>query len=169
MRLATDAETAGDHSAAVRWRRRLVEADPISSRSALALMRALVAAGDRTAALQHARIYEALVHQELESEPDPSIAKYAATLRAGGDEGASVSVPSSAGASGRVSSDVHPVGEAHRGSKRRPSCRSPRHRSPSDRSIELSPVDEATVEEATAGRRNYWWPAGIFLAATILL
>jgi hypothetical protein len=33
------------------------------------LMRTLVAAGDRTAALQHARVYEALVQQELGSAP----------------------------------------------------------------------------------------------------
>jgi DNA-binding SARP family transcriptional activator/TolB-like protein len=80
--LASDAEKAGDHGSAIRWRRRLVEADPVSSRHALALMRALVASGDQTAALQHARIYESLVRQELDSEPDPSITKYAAALRA---------------------------------------------------------------------------------------
>ncbi|MEO5589767.1 MAG: BTAD domain-containing putative transcriptional regulator [Gemmatimonadaceae bacterium] len=84
--LASDAEKAGNHTAAVKWRRRLTEADPVSSRHALGLMRALVAAGDRTAALQHARIYEALVRQELESDADPSIAQYAANLRAGMEE-----------------------------------------------------------------------------------
>src|SRR5687767_11462899 len=41
--LGDEAEASGDHSAAVRCRRKLVEADPVSSRSALALMRALVA------------------------------------------------------------------------------------------------------------------------------
>ena len=89
--LAIEAESRGDTAGAVRWRRRLVEADPLGSRSALALMRALVAAGDRTAALQHARVYEALVQQELDSAPDPSIAKYAATLRAGSDPGSTTS------------------------------------------------------------------------------
>lgn len=153
VRLAGDAETAGDHSAAVRWRRLLVEADPISSRSALALMRALVAAGDRTAALQHARIYEALVRQELESEPDPSIAKYATMLRAGGDQPANVSV---SGADSERSVTT-PLPAATMSSK-----------------PALSAVDEATapkapIEKATADRRNYWWPAGIFLTATILL
>ena len=85
-RLAEQAETEGDRAATVQWRRRLAEVDPISSRNALGLMRALVASGDRTAALQHARIYEALVQQELASEPDPSIIEYAASLRAGGDD-----------------------------------------------------------------------------------
>lgn len=82
-KLATDAEKSGDHSVAIQWRRRLVEADPVSSRYALSLMRSLVASGDRTAALQHARIYESLVRQELDSEPDPSITSYAAALRTG--------------------------------------------------------------------------------------
>jgi DNA-binding SARP family transcriptional activator len=80
-RLAAEAERARDNTGSIRWRRRQVEADPVSSRSALALMRALVASGDQTAALQHARIYEALVRQELESEPDPSIMSYVAALR----------------------------------------------------------------------------------------
>jgi DNA-binding SARP family transcriptional activator/TolB-like protein len=82
-RLAAEAERARDNTGSIRWRRRQVEADPVSSRSALALMRALVASGDQTAALQHARIYEALVRQELESEPDPSIMSYVAALRSG--------------------------------------------------------------------------------------
>lgn len=150
VRLAGDSESAGDHPSAVRWRRLLVQADPISSRSALALMRVLVAAGDRTAALQHARIYEALVRQELESEPDPSIAKYAAALRAGGDdpESASVTAP-------------------------------PMSRKPAPPVIEGAiaqeaifvnpPVEQATVEKVPAPRSNYWWPAGIIFAATILL
>ena len=86
-KLAAEAESAGDYAGLLRWRRRLVEVDPVGSRPALALMRALVASGDRTAALQHARIYEAVVRQELDSGPDPSIVAYAAELRAGaGDD-----------------------------------------------------------------------------------
>ncbi|HMI42912.1 MAG TPA: BTAD domain-containing putative transcriptional regulator, partial [Gemmatimonadaceae bacterium] len=146
VRLAGDAEAAADHSAAVRWRRLQVEADPISSRSALALMRALVAAGDQTAALQHARVYEELVRQELESEPDPSISKYAATLRAGGDERANVSV--SGAASERSASSSLPTA---------PVATTSRESAP------------PLVDEATPGRRNYGLPAGIFLSATILL
>jgi len=80
-RLGDDAEKAGDVSACAAWRKRLVETDPLSSRHALAYMRALAAAGDRAAALQHARVHEALVRQELESDPDPSIAAEVARLR----------------------------------------------------------------------------------------
>jgi serine/threonine-protein kinase len=156
-RLASNAEKAGDYSAAVRWRRLFVEADPISSRSALALMRALAAAGDRTAALQHARVYEELVRQELESEPDPSIAKYAATLRAGGDEAAGRSAPPPpvampANAASTSTNDPTVAEEIVQ-----------------QRFIETVPGEKTRVEHVSAGRRNYWWPAGIFLGATILI
>jgi DNA-binding SARP family transcriptional activator len=84
QRLGDDAETAGDVVAAAGWRKQLVEADPLSSRHALAYMRALVARGDRAAALQHARVHETLVRQELDCEPDPSVASYVAELRVEG-------------------------------------------------------------------------------------
>ncbi len=81
--LAAAAETSGDHAAAIGWWRRLADVDPLSSRSALGLMRAFVAAGDRAAALQHGRVYEALVRQELESLPDPSVVSYVEAVRSG--------------------------------------------------------------------------------------
>jgi DNA-binding SARP family transcriptional activator/TolB-like protein len=153
-RLAADAEKAGDHSAAVRWRRLLVALDPISSRSALALMRALAAAGDRTAALQHARVYEALVRQELDSVPDPSIVSYAATLRGGGDERAHVRAPEPASAR-TAPSEAAPI-------------------EPTAPQSELSPSEgaidrESIVEKETTRRRNYRLPATIALSASILL
>ena len=173
-RLGSDAENAGDHSAAVRWRRRLAEADPVSSRSALALMRALVAAGDRTAALQHARIYETLVRQELESAPDPSIAKYAATLRAGAEEGANATARETA-SERRASPDLVPIASvlADRPADELPT--SPSQASPmspgtvTSRKSETPTAVRIASEEAAAGRRNYWWPAGIVLGATLLL
>src|SRR6267142_764264 len=137
-RLAEDAERAGDYQSAVRWRRLLVEADPVSSRSALALMRALVAAGDRTAALQHDRIYEALVRQELDSAPDPSIAKYAATLRAGGDEWARKRPPPA-----NVSS---PVGARERSASAAPApIETMAH--PESAATDETIAEESTVEE----------------------
>ncbi len=83
-RLGDDADRAGDVSSCTAWRKRLVEADPLSSRYALAYMRALATAGDRAAAVQHAKVHDALVRQELECEPDPSIAAEVARLRADG-------------------------------------------------------------------------------------
>jgi DNA-binding SARP family transcriptional activator/TolB-like protein len=149
-RLAYDAEVAGDHTAAVRWRRLLADAEPVSSRAALGLMRALVAAGDRTAALQHARIYEALVRQELESEPDPSVAKYAATLRAGRSEAANVSMSPPLIASVAMSPE--------------PALSAADEMVP-DKTI----TGQKTIGYSTAHRRSYWLPGGIFLGAAILV
>jgi tetratricopeptide (TPR) repeat protein len=55
--------------------------DPLEARVAVSLMRALVASGDRLAALQHARIYETLVEEELSLPPDREVVRYAAELR----------------------------------------------------------------------------------------
>jgi DNA-binding SARP family transcriptional activator/TolB-like protein len=163
-RLAVDAEKSGDHAAAVRWRRRLAEADPVGSRSALALMRALVAGGDRTAALQHARIYEALIQQEFESAPDPSITSYAAALRAGSaDQRANIPAPKTAGGSDARSDATtvtktaadQPVGALE-------TTLTPR--SPVSREF-ASPI----IEEATPHRWRSWWLAGIPVGAAILL
>ena len=52
--------------------------------SALGLMRALASAGDRAAALQHYRVYEMLLRQELELEPDAEVKRLADQLREAG-------------------------------------------------------------------------------------
>ena len=52
--LAVEAARRGDARAASSWWRRLAAQDPLDGRVALALMNALVAAGDRAGALQHA-------------------------------------------------------------------------------------------------------------------
>ena len=67
---------------AVLWWRMLANADPLNARHALGLMRALAAAGNTAAALDHARVYEALVREELDAEADASIVAYARALRA---------------------------------------------------------------------------------------
>jgi len=79
--LAAAASAAGTHAEAVRRWRQLAALDPLSSRVALSLMRALAAAGDRIGALQHARVHEALVRQELDAAPDAAITTFAARLR----------------------------------------------------------------------------------------
>lgn len=56
-RLAMAATARGELRASVEWRLRRAAADPLSAAHALHLMRALAAAGDRPAALQHARTY----------------------------------------------------------------------------------------------------------------
>jgi DNA-binding SARP family transcriptional activator len=81
--LASAAEAAGNPAAAVRWWRRLAAAEPVSTRAAVGLIRALVAQGDRAGALQFANVHAALVRQHLETEPDPEVEQWMARLRSG--------------------------------------------------------------------------------------
>src|SRR5213595_3793493 len=78
--LADSSAEAGDHSQSVMWLRKLANSDPLSADATKKLMRALAAAGDRAGAVKHARLYQELVRQELEMEPDAEIADLAATL-----------------------------------------------------------------------------------------
>lgn len=82
-RLALDAEGAGDYASAVTWWRRLTDADSLSGRYALGLMRALAGAGDHAAALRHAERYEQIVAEELGTGAGPEIASLASEIRAG--------------------------------------------------------------------------------------
>src|SRR5687767_1231320 len=72
-RAAEEREAAADFSGAVSYWRRLAARDALSSRVALRLMRALAAAGDPGAAVQHARIHETLLREELNVPPDPAV------------------------------------------------------------------------------------------------
>jgi DNA-binding SARP family transcriptional activator/predicted Zn-dependent protease/TolB-like protein len=80
-RLASLAEGRGDFTAAVSWWRRLAGLDPLNARIAVSLMRALEAAGDRNGAIQHARLHEALVEQNLDLPPDREVIALASRLR----------------------------------------------------------------------------------------
>ncbi len=79
--LAKRATQAGDHRTAVGHWRKLANADPLNAQVAAGLMQALASAGDRAAALQHYRVYEMLLRQELEIEPDPKLKALADDLR----------------------------------------------------------------------------------------
>ncbi len=63
--LAARADHSGDRQSAVTWWRRLAATEPVSAVPALGLMRALLAAGDPTGALDHGRRHAALVESEL--------------------------------------------------------------------------------------------------------
>lgn len=80
-KLAASESARADHPAAVRWLRKLAAEDPLNARHALRLMRALADAGDRLGALQHARVYEALVDQQLDMPPDREVVAFAVRLR----------------------------------------------------------------------------------------
>ena len=79
--LAADAARSGDAAgAAAAWRKRAAQ-DPYDGRVALILMRALAAAGNREAALQHARVHASLLQSEFGAEPAPDLLAYAEELR----------------------------------------------------------------------------------------
>lgn len=79
--LARQASTDGDWNGAVGWWRKRAAQTPLDSGVALRLMEALVRAGDRGGAIQHARIHGTLLEAELELGVDPAIAAYVERLR----------------------------------------------------------------------------------------
>ncbi|MDP9278955.1 MAG: hypothetical protein M3P00_05990 [Gemmatimonadota bacterium] len=78
--LASVAAEAGDHLQSVAWCRRLANSDPLSADATKKLMRALAVAGDRASAVRQARLYQELIRQELEMEPDSEIESLASTF-----------------------------------------------------------------------------------------
>jgi DNA-binding SARP family transcriptional activator/Tfp pilus assembly protein PilF len=82
-KLAATAAAAGDVQASVEWWRKRASVDVQDGRVAMALMNALVAAGDRVGALNHARIHAALVRDEFGVEPDPRLVEMERALRSG--------------------------------------------------------------------------------------
>ncbi len=81
QRLARRAEEGGDHLGAVEWWRKLAAQDPLNAGVAVGLMEALVATGDRTGALLHARVYEVLLQEELDAPPDRQVVALAERIR----------------------------------------------------------------------------------------
>jgi DNA-binding SARP family transcriptional activator/TolB-like protein len=81
--LAVVAEAHRERAAAVRWWERRAALDPLSTRVAMAYMKALTEAGERERAIQHAAVYAAVMRSELESGPDPAVVAFADALRNG--------------------------------------------------------------------------------------
>src|SRR5205814_3101803 len=78
--LGNAASEAADLSGGVTCWRMLANSDPLSAGTTKKLMLALSAAGDRAGAVKHGRLYQELVRQELEIEPDSEIESLAASL-----------------------------------------------------------------------------------------
>jgi DNA-binding SARP family transcriptional activator/TolB-like protein len=96
-RLARAAAADGDDGASVQWWRRLAAQDRYDARIARALMEALVAAGNRPGALEHARIHAALLRAEFETGPDAEVEALAQRIRQG-EPAAATLPPSESGA-----------------------------------------------------------------------
>lgn len=82
-RLARTADADGDGVASMQWWRKAAAAEPLSGRIALSLMRALAESGDVSAAIQHARVHDAIVRGELDSSADDAVLSFAEELRSG--------------------------------------------------------------------------------------
>lgn len=79
--LAAEAEAAHDYRTAVERRKQLASIDPFNSRITMDLMVAMAASGDRAGAIQHARIHETLVREELDVEPGAAFTELLGRLR----------------------------------------------------------------------------------------
>jgi serine/threonine-protein kinase len=63
----------GDANEAAEWWRRLIEADPLNARIAVAYLETLRVAAGNAGALQFARDYAKRLREEFDSEPDPTV------------------------------------------------------------------------------------------------
>ncbi len=81
--LAEEASARGKGRAAVDWWRRLVQIEPLSARAAVGFMVALDAVGERAAALNHARVYDVLVREQVGGMPDAAVLDVVARLQRG--------------------------------------------------------------------------------------
>jgi adenylate cyclase len=96
--LARAAGSTGDGRAALDAWRRLAVLDPYNSRVARELMLVLEAAGDRAAAIRHARVHATLLREEFGAEPDPEVEALAERLRSAPAGEAGTEAPGAAAA-----------------------------------------------------------------------
>ncbi|MGQ0702983.1 MAG: BTAD domain-containing putative transcriptional regulator [Gemmatimonadales bacterium] len=90
--LADAAAKRADPLSAVGWWRQCVGLDPLDSRLALRFMESLATAGDRAAAIRHARVHAELLHQELNAPPDPAIEALARSFQQAANDADSLAV-----------------------------------------------------------------------------
>jgi DNA-binding SARP family transcriptional activator len=79
--MAARCTALADTHGAVEWWHRVVEHDPLSSRSALGLMQALIMDGNRAGALKYAEVHEGLLRAELGVDPDTGERNFVHQLR----------------------------------------------------------------------------------------
>ena len=84
------ARAANDPRRSLRWWKRAATIRPLDGSIAAQLMKALVDAGDRAGALQHAAIHAALLREELDLVPDRSVTDLVRSLRGPSTDGAPV-------------------------------------------------------------------------------
>ena len=92
-RLAAGADQKGDYRVAAGWWRKLAALDPLNARIAICLMRSLASAGDRSAAVRHAGVYQSLVEQELDMPADREVVALAERIRSEPTETVALALP----------------------------------------------------------------------------
>ncbi|MBA3657676.1 MAG: hypothetical protein H0W69_10035, partial [Gemmatimonadaceae bacterium] len=105
QKLAESAAARSDVAGAVVWWKKLSLSDPLSSRIALGVMRALERAGDTSGAVQHARNYDRLVREELQIAADPEIRAFAKSLASSLD----ARTPTATPVFSKRASELHPM------------------------------------------------------------
>jgi DNA-binding SARP family transcriptional activator len=81
--LASGAAAAHDYSAAAEWWRRATELNPYDSETAIRLVEACVATGNRAAALRYGQRHTERLRSELGVEPDTRVVRLIEALRTG--------------------------------------------------------------------------------------
>lgn len=84
-RLARSRAAEGRHAESAGLWQRLAALEPLNSRIAVEVMRALAVAGDRAGAVRHARTHTTLVESELGGPPDRDVEALALAMRAPAD------------------------------------------------------------------------------------
>ena len=171
--LAEGAEARGSPAEAARWWAALAAEDGLNPRVAVRLMRALDAAGDRPAALRHARIHAALVETELGATAGASVVALAEELRRGGDggdggDGGAMALGASAASAGVAPGEA----TAHQGEPPATAQQRQRAAPPPRRRWSHAPAAPALVAvlvvvvAAAALARTLWWRAAARPAGT---
>ena len=119
--LARTARAAGDTRSAVTWWRKLAGIAAQRPRDDGA--HGSAAAGDRAAALQHARVYELLIEQELDLPPDRDVLAFAKRLRDAADEPRPASVAEPVAIAVRGSGGASPTGRTRASGSFAAACR----------------------------------------------
>ena len=108
-KLATAADGRGDYAASCGWWRRLSAKDPLSARYAIGVMQSLIAAGDKHGALEHARVHETLLEEQLDLPADRDVVALAARIRRELRAGARAEAEQAAQSSVAVAEPPEPV------------------------------------------------------------
>jgi DNA-binding SARP family transcriptional activator len=154
--LATGARAAGDRATAVRWAQAWAAAEPVGARAAAALVEALAAAGDLSAAARACRTHGTLVRQELGVDPDPSVGAALARARAvvPMPRPAHGPPPSPAGDSAGIVPSVAAEHAPNPAPNPAPDLAPNPATAPVDRPVELVPASRPPLDAPTVHRRR---------------